>query len=1112
MLLHETLRDLLVADLAVEEGLATPEDVADLLASQWKERGSGGTAMRLLEALAASADLEIGDVLRLSAQADRLIAQASGSPGAALSRRHGGARSLHAALVSRVPELTKAFEAAGAAAPSALREMEAGRYTDLTPVGEGGMGTVYRAHDADLDRPVALKVVRADVAGPDVASRTLAEEVVGRFLREARLTGRLEHPGIVPVHEVGRTGAGLPYYAMRLVRNSRTLAEAIGLARGLEARLGLLEPFLKVCDTVAYAHGQGVIHRDLKPQNVALGEYGEVVVLDWGLAKALDAPEPRSTAPRAGAWSTVDASAGERTPSDAFLTQGGILGTVGYLAPEGLSEDDRVDAPTSDVFSLGVILYEILAGRLPWPFPDLYRYAVALQQDAPDPITLEPLVPEGLAAIARKAIARAPGERFATAADLATAVRSWQTATAASREHEARAKEAAAVLAQAQSLQGEPALRQVERLNAVLGPLLAARPDHPEALALAAASERVRSQALEQRDRAARRKTLRRTGALSLVALALGAVAFSTVLQQRNRDLKVATDRAVQAQGESEASKRRAQAERAEAEQVLEFLVYPLRDALGPAGHTDILLDAARRSVEYYEKLPAASLASGSVDRYHSALLNLGNVLVDVGDTKGARQAYDKALAVADRLRADSPTATRPLTKWIATSRSLAKIEEEERDLPAALARDEKVLEVVRARAAAAPGDAALRRALADVQSDRAGRLLRVARPAEAAERLREALGIRRGLVEQGGGPDDEAAIPGTLVDLAECLAAQGNHRAALAKLREARELGEARLRAAPRDLGRMAALASCLERTSLLHAARKEHERALPLSEQALALRREVADRDPTNAAWQSAYVQSCTECGVVLDASGDGEAAERLLSEAVAMQQGNVRLHPQHLGHRVTLAVAQHKLSRALKSQRRFVEALAHGKTAYDLVRSLPQGARERSESLLALSDDVADLESLVSFGQPPDDVRRRAVAKDAIVRAKNSTASGDLAIAHRNWIVALREPSVREDLAAGYMVQAAIVAAQSAATLDPGPERDALESLATRWIVDDLVRRRSALGAEGTDAEVAVRRLAFDAHVARIRSGEPALAPLRARPGFARDVEAAIRGSGS
>src|SRR5437867_4087556 len=152
------------------------------------------------------------------------------------------------------------------------------KYEILEPLGRGGMGTVYLARDRELDRLVALKVVGTSHASPGA---------IERLVREAKILGQLEHPGIVPVHDVGRVGDGRAFYAMKLVRGRR-LEEHVTPATPLAERLQIFE---RICDAVAFAHAHGVIHRDLKPENIMVGPFGEVLVMDWGVAKLTAGPD-----------------------------------------------------------------------------------------------------------------------------------------------------------------------------------------------------------------------------------------------------------------------------------------------------------------------------------------------------------------------------------------------------------------------------------------------------------------------------------------------------------------------------------------------------------------------------------------------------------------------------------------------------------------------------------------------------------------------------------------------------------------------------------------------------------------------------------------------------
>jgi serine/threonine protein kinase len=259
------------------------------------------------------------------------------------------------------------------------------RYEILALLGQGGMGTVYRALDRELGREVALKVV-----GPRAATQLEAADE--RLLAEARILARLEHPGLVPVHDLGTLPDGRVFYAMKQVRGERL--DVFVHTLGREDRLELLRLFERICETVAFAHAQGVIHRDLKPGNIMVGPFGEVLVLDWGLAKIRSNPEP-GAAPLA----EESSESHSRLTDDVSATGAGtILGTPGYMAPEqsaGSEADER-----SDVFALGALLRFLLTGS-PEPTPGRRR-----------------ALPAPLRAIIAKATAPVPADRYPRASEI----------------------------------------------------------------------------------------------------------------------------------------------------------------------------------------------------------------------------------------------------------------------------------------------------------------------------------------------------------------------------------------------------------------------------------------------------------------------------------------------------------------------------------------------------------------------------------------------------------------------------------------------------------------------------------------------------------------------
>ena len=235
-------------------------------------------------------------------------------------------------------------------------DFSATKYTFVKELGRGGMGTVYLAEDSELTRYVAIKVLNT----PEVT-----DDLRRRMIREAQIIARLEHPGIVPVHDVGTLPDGRIYYAMKFVRGSR-LDEYAAHGASLNDRL---RKFQAVCDAVAFAHAHGVIHRDLKPQNIMIGSFGEVLVLDWGIAKIRDDPR------QAAVYSTSD---------------GTVIGTRNYMSPEQARGEIDIDE-RADIYSLGAVLSFLLTDQK---------------------------VSKAADAIRLKAMAPAPGERYASASEL----------------------------------------------------------------------------------------------------------------------------------------------------------------------------------------------------------------------------------------------------------------------------------------------------------------------------------------------------------------------------------------------------------------------------------------------------------------------------------------------------------------------------------------------------------------------------------------------------------------------------------------------------------------------------------------------------------------------
>jgi serine/threonine protein kinase len=309
-----------------------------------------------------------------------------------------------------------------------------GRYRIKDEVGHGGMGIVLRVWDDELKRHLAMKLIRGGEGTPDDVVADAS--TVGRFLDEAQVTAQLEHPGIVPVHELGLDMQGNLYFTMRLVKG-RNLGEVFELVRAGRTEewnqtraLGVL---LRACEALAYAHSKGVIHRDLKPSNIMVGPFGEVYVMDWGLAKVV-AVEDRALAVLEESVDREDIQSERRsasgTPGSPHLTQGGhALGTPAYMSPEQARGDLAAMGPQSDVYSMGAILYHLLTGQMPYTKRrrdlEAHQVLAKVMQGPPEPIQLAADRTAELVAICAKAMARRAEDRYPTVVELANDLRAY---------------------------------------------------------------------------------------------------------------------------------------------------------------------------------------------------------------------------------------------------------------------------------------------------------------------------------------------------------------------------------------------------------------------------------------------------------------------------------------------------------------------------------------------------------------------------------------------------------------------------------------------------------------------------------------------------------------
>ena len=305
----------------------------------------------------------------------------------------------------------KADPAGDGSVESMLGDCGSGRYSEQQTIGKGGMGEIVLCVEQNVRREVAMKRLL-----PTAAKHARQR---ARFVQEAQVTGQLEHPNIVPIHELGRDSRGAIYFTMKLVKG-RSLGEILHASRDGEEThsLGeLLGIFLKVCDGVAFAHSRGVVHRDLKPANIMVGDFGEVLVMDWGIARILG----RDEIPGQGGENIVQSSRHDADTPAMHTLAGSVMGSPQYMPPEqAAGEIDKIDH-RSDIYSLGAILYEILTLKRPFEGGDARAIVTKVIEGkihSPERRAPGREIPRELSAVAMKCLAKYRGKRYASVPDL----------------------------------------------------------------------------------------------------------------------------------------------------------------------------------------------------------------------------------------------------------------------------------------------------------------------------------------------------------------------------------------------------------------------------------------------------------------------------------------------------------------------------------------------------------------------------------------------------------------------------------------------------------------------------------------------------------------------
>jgi eukaryotic-like serine/threonine-protein kinase len=772
------------------------------------------------------------------------------------------------------------------------------RFTNHEFHQRGGLGAVFKAHDEELNRLVALKKIRDDCAH-DPHSQA-------RFLREAEITGQLEHPGVVAVYSLNRSGDDGLYYAMRLIRGE-TLQEAVARFHAANSSMrdpgkssldlrGLLQRFIDVCNTVDYAHSRKIIHRDLKPDNVMLGPYGETLVLDWGLAKPLgptalpDAPEPTHPTARSGGSSDTQ--------------PGSFVGTPRFMSPEQAAGQHESVGPASDIYSLGATLYNLLTGRP--PFLDDHDVAVILEKVKAGafvpPRSLRPDIPTPLEAICLKAMSRRPEDRYGNARALAGDVEHWLADEPASALPESLPQRLGRWMRRhRRSTQVAAAASVVIAAMAVVSAILIDRARRGEQAALRSAKEALAAETKAKSEAETERARTEDRERLAIDAMRrFRDVATGDDLLKSREDLKPLLNKLLQEPlAFFNALRGHLQSSLDTRTETLERLAHASFD-LGVTtyqiGNKTDALRALEDALAIWEWLARENPSDTEFQSdLHQVLAYTGSLQELTGRAAAAIESYRKALVTAQRLARDNPSVTSYQGNVAWSHRAIGKVE-------AATGRRNEAIESLRKAIVIQERLTRDQPSTAQARSELAQSLYSVAnleavtgRPNEAIESFRKVLVMRERLVcDDPSNAQFRGELAWSHYALGNMQAVTGRPAEAIESYERAMVIQEPLARENPSNVWFQRDLA--VTQGGLGNAQRDTRKpvAAFGSLQKALAIQDRLVHENPSVTQFQDDLAGSHNDIGVLLQATGQPTEALQSHRSALALRERLARENP--------------------------------------------------------------------------------------------------------------------------------------------------------------------------------------------------------------------------